>query len=214
MKPCICVITSSTVNCGGITPFDSRSLEAFEHLRELLRKLVEPRDVGIRIVPVVDLMRLRHEVRQRRLDARELVDRKIVVAEFVALDLDRQEVVEHVVRKRAVRIELRTVVAMQRLDVTADHVGHRRLVRRRGVVELVAVEIEPRRQDAHVAEHLGTLQRELAEHAPVEPVDAGGLEVPDVDEESAREEDRERYEGEQPLEEALHGRAQVEVGEA
>ena len=53
-------------------------------------------------------------------------------------------------------------------EVVDDHARHRVLVRGRGVVELAAVEIGPVRQDAHAAQHLGALQRELREELGIE----------------------------------------------
>jgi hypothetical protein len=50
----------------------------------------------------------------------------------------------------------------------------------------------------------GILQRELEEHPVVEPVDAPGLEVPEVDEQHGADQDQHAQAVAEPLEQTFH----------
>ena len=50
---------------------------------------------------------------------------------------------------------------MQHVEIVLDHDRHFVGMPGRGVIELGAVEIRPRRQDTHAAEHLRALQGKL-----------------------------------------------------
>ena len=155
--------------------------QALDDLRELQSELVEALDVVLGIGRVVDLMRVGHEIRQARLDAKHLVDRKVVVAESLAFDLIREEELERVIGELA-------LVGMPG----------------RGVIELGAVEIRPRRQDTHAAEHLRALQGKLKEGSAIKPVDLVGLEVPDMHECDARHDNHQQEQTQHPFQKFSH----------
>ena len=186
-------------------PLALAQLELLQHLGQLGREGVEAGDVVLGLAAGGDLVHLGHEVRQRALHAEHLVDGEIVVAEAVALDLDAQEVLQRVVGQLALRVHATGVVAVQGVQLAADHVGHLLVVRGRGVVELVAVEVHPAGQDAHAREHFRAVDGELGEGARVEPVDARRLEIPDMSKKGAAQHQYQHDQAQQPLQQAFHG---------
>ena len=185
-------------------------LQALDQLVELARELGETRNVIARLAGIGDLVHLRHEVGQLALLAGHLVDREVVLAPGVALDLDAQEIFQRVVGQLPFAVERRAIVAAQHQMGLAHLVGGLLLGRRRGIVEVGAVEVEPARQNAQRRQQFRLVDRKLGECAAVKPVDAQRLEVPDVGEQRAGQQHHSR----QPRPSHLKARFMIEFPES
>ena len=180
-------------------------LQILEHLIELARERIEARHVVAGLGYARYLVRPGHEVRQSRLHAVELLNWKGVQPVRIALDLDAKEVVERVVRQPPLAIERIAVVPVQHVEPRLDQLGVPAVLLGRRIVELVSVEVQPRRENAHLGQHLRTVERESHERRCIEGVDRDRLEVPDVHEQRGRQHDGGHGDGRADLCESLHG---------
>ena len=180
-------------------------LQPLDHLVELRAEERQADVVVLRLLLVRHLVLLRQEVRQRALDAEQLVHREVVVAELVALDLAAHEVVEDVVAELRLALERVAVVLVQHRVVAFELLRLLRLVLRRRIRELPVVRLDAEfLEQPHAAQELRVVQRELEEHPVVEPVDAPGLEVPEVDEQHGADQDQYAQAVAEPLEQTFH----------
>ena len=179
---------------------------AFQHLAELHREFAQPRHVVLAFLHAVDRMLGGHERRQFVLRAEQLVQGIVVVMEAVALDLDGEEVVEHVVGQPGALVECAAIVAAQRGEVVLELGAQGVLVRERGIGEIVGIPVQPRRQHAQAAEQLRILHRIFAEHALEEPAYPQRLEIEGVHDQQGAQQQRQQQQADGPAEEGAHGR--------
>jgi len=168
----------------------SAKADAFDHLVETPRKLTEPRNVVLRIGRVVDLLRLRHQVRQLALNPEQLIDRVIVEAPGLAPHRHADEVIEDLVGQAILAGVAARVVTMERRVIVLEAREFLVRVRDRPVGQLRIVSMNTERfEQTDLRQELRVVDRVAHERPCVEPVDRQRLRVPRLRSKQCRRDD-------------------------
>ena len=183
--------------------------QAFQHLVELGTEQAQPADVVTGVAFALDEMAVDHEIRHAALRPEHLIDRKVVVAEALAiLDQITEESIEDVVGNQRLTAVVSALIAFEGGVVLLQLDQLSLIMRQRIIPKLGVVALDAHRlQQAHLREHFRIVERELQEHPTIEPVDAERLAIPGVRCQCAAQQHHDQHQQGDPLEQALdHGR--------